>query len=68
MTNGVYGKEPLAPTFTKSTADQIYTDKYAKELNIDISKLDWFTNIKEPQIPYDLSPYTAEDVTRTLKS
>ena len=67
VTKGVYGKDPLRPTFTKSTADHIYTEKYSKELLVDINKLDWFTKVQEPQVPYDMSPYTTEDVTKTLK-
>ena len=67
MTKGVYGKPTIAPTFTKSTADQTYTNKYSKELSVDLSKLDWFPAVQEPEVPYDLSPYTPEDISKALK-
>ena len=67
VTNGVYGNDSLGPTFTKCTADQVYTEKYSKELHVDTSSLDWFPNVPEPQVPYDLSPYTEEDVIKALK-
>ena len=67
VTKGVYGKETLSPTFTKSIADQTYTEKYSKALHIDIDKLDWFPKVEKPEVAYDLSPYTSEDISNALK-
>ena len=68
VTKGIYGKTKIAPTFTKSTADQTYTEKYSHDLPVDITKLEWFPNVIEPEVPYDLSPYTAEDILKALKT
>ena len=37
------------------------------EVTIDSSELSWFPEVPHPPIPYDLSPYTAEEVKETLK-
>ena len=68
VVNGSYGKESLEPTYSESTAFNYYKDKYSKEVQIDLNKLDWFPKVQPPSIPYNLEPYTAEDVREALKS
>ena len=67
MTKGTYGKTPLKPTFTQSTANTYYKDKYSHETQINIENLDWFHKVQEPEFPYDLSPYTEDDIKEALK-
>ena len=67
MTKGNYGKTPLKPTFTQSTANTYYKDKYSHETPINIENLDWFHKVQEPEFPYDLSPYTEDDIKEALK-
>ena len=67
VTKGEYGKEQIEPTFTKDTADEFYKDKYSKEIPIDLDKLDWFPPVNPPKEPYNLDPYTPEDIKDALK-
>jgi len=68
VTQGTYGKPSNSPTYSKEKADKYYTDKYSKAEEVDLDKLDWFPEAQAPQIPYDLSPYSAEDIQTTLKN
>jgi len=68
VTQGTYGKPSNSPTYSKEEADKYYTDKYSKAEEVDLDKLDWFPVAQAPQIPYDLSPYSAEDIQTTLKT
>ena len=67
VVNGSYGKERLQPTYSESTASAYYKDKYSKEVHIDLGKLDWFPEVQPPTVPYNLTPYTEEDVREALK-
>ena len=67
VTKGEYGKEQLRPTFTKNTADEVFTNKYSKEIPIDQTKLDWFPPVNTPKEPYNLEPYTEDDIADALK-
>ena len=66
VTNGTFGKQQPTPTFKKSTADSHYKEKYEKTAEIEIEKLDWFPDINEPTINYNLAPYTPKDVKHTI--
>ena len=68
VVNGSYGKESSEPTYSESTAFNYYKDKYSKEVQNDLNKLDWFPKVQPPCIPYNFEPYTTEDVREALKS
>ena len=66
-TKGSYNKPKVKPTFTREEANRFYREKYSTENTIDLSKLSWFPQVEEPRVPYDLTPYTQDDITKTLK-
>ena len=65
-TKGTYNKPPVVPTFSKEEANQHYLSKYSTEVKIDLDQLSWFPDVLPPSTPYDLSPYTAEEITKAL--
>ena len=67
VTNGTFGEPPSKPTFTKSTANQFYKEKYEKPTVINIEDLDWFPQVEPPTKEYNLSPYTPKDIKNALK-
>ena len=66
VTSGTYGKPPVVPTYSREEANIHYTEKYATEVTIDFSKLDWFPEVSPPNTPYNLAPYTPEDIKQAL--
>ena len=66
ITNGSFGQEAVTPTFTKSTADSYYKQKYETHANIDKDMLHWFPRIEEPTISYNLEPYKPRDIRKAL--
>ena len=67
MTKGNYGKTSVKPTFTQSTANTYYKEKYSHSIPINIQNLDWFPDVPKPEVPYDLTPYTEDDIKEALK-
>ena len=67
VVNGNYGKESLEPTYSENTAFNYYKEKYSEKVEIDFNKLDWFPKVPPPSVPYNLSPYTEDDVKEALK-
>ena len=66
VTNGSFGREESTPTFDKATADKFYKERYEKSVEIDPEELKWFPKVKEPTVPYNLSPYKPKDVKKAL--
>ena len=66
FTNGTFGKEEKAPTFSKTTGDTYYKNKYEKEVVIDPNDLKWFPKVEKPEVPYNLAPYKPKDIMKTL--
>ena len=66
VTNGSFGKEEPTPTFDKTTGDKFYKERYEKPVEIDPEELKWFPKIKEPTVPYNLSPYKPKDIMKAL--
>ena len=67
VTNGTFGEPPSRPTFSKSTANQFYKEKYEKPTVINIEDLEWFPSVEPPTKEYNLSPYTPKDIKMALK-
>ena len=65
-TNGTFGKPPVIPTFSQEEANTYYKGRYSTDVPIDLSKLDWFPSVEPPTTPYNLSPYTSEDIQKAL--
>ena len=66
VANGTFGKEEQAPTFSKTTADTYYKNKYEKEVLIDPKNLKWFPKVDMPKVPYNLAPYKPKDIMKAL--
>ena len=66
VVDGNYGKERLEPTYSESMAFNYYKDKYSEDVKIDLTKLDCFPKVQPPNVPYNLTPYTEEDVKEAL--
>ena len=66
VTSGTYGKPPVVPTYSRDKANIHYREKYSTEVAIDLSSLDWFPEVAPPTVPYNLTPYTSEDIHEAL--
>ena len=53
--------------FFLEDTNKFYSERYSTENTIDLSKLSWFPVVAEPTIPYELTPFTQEDIVQTLK-
>ena len=60
--NGTLDKDEAAPNFSKEDADDFYKGRYSQPVDIDISQLDWFSEVTPPTVPYDSSPITPKEV------
>ena len=54
VSNGTFGKVLSEPTFTKSTADELYSNRYEKIEQTEFEDLLWFSNVDIPTNPYNL--------------
>ena len=66
--NGTLEQDQVAPTYSKSVADEYYKNKYSKPVKIDPEKLSWFLPVQEPRIPYNNSTITPKDVKKIFKN
>jgi hypothetical protein len=68
ITKGTYGKPTVRPTFSCEEANKFYSDKYSTHTTVDPNELLWFPEVSLPTVPYDLSPYTPEDIYSALRN
>ena len=66
--NGRLDKGDEVPTFSKEDADDFYKGRYSQAVDIDISQLDWFSEVAPPTVPYDTSPITPKEVKAIFRS
>ena len=67
VTNGVFGEEESGPTFSKTTADKFYKERYETPVDINTNDLKWFLDVEKPTVDYNLSPYTPKDIRNVLR-
>ena len=67
-TNGTYGKPRISPSYSNSTANTYYKEKYTSQTHIDTTNLNWFPEVNPPTKDYNLEPYSAKDVSDALKN
>ena len=69
---GEFGKENLAPTFSREKANQHYTSNYSTEKITNLPDIHWFPEVKtgpqDPNFkPFDMSPIRPKDVSNVLR-
>ena len=67
VTEGRYGKKPQGPTYSREDANIYYKEKYSTEVTVDFTELEWFPEAPEPTTPYNLEPYTEDNIKEALE-
>ena len=65
--NGTLDSDLPAPEFSKAEADKFFSERYSKEVPIDLTKLDWFPEASPPEAPYPETAITPRLVKHILK-
>ena len=66
VTQGTFGEQNSAPTFSKVTAQEYYKEKYEKHVEVNTEDLTWFPQVEKPTKEYNLDPYTPTDIKHAL--
>ena len=65
--NGTLDSEPPGPEFSKAQADQFFSERYSKEVPIDLTKLSWFSEASQVEVPFPETAITPKMVKQILK-